>query len=141
MPTTTLWNLRQEMEILASPSPTVWGLLKVFVTYSEYPNEAFTWRMIGKELSYIKAWSIVGTQMILPLFYTSMKLKSIKHISVREDEEDLCETVPWKRQIWFILYLRCSISFWSISSSYFHRLMLVEEAGYWQASGSAQSQK
>ena len=88
MPTTVFCNLHQEMEILVSPSPTAWDLLKASVTYSEYPNEAFAWRMAGKELSYIKAWSIDGTRMISPLFYTSMKLKSIKHLSVREDEEE-----------------------------------------------------
>ena len=88
MPTTAFWNLHQEMEILVSPSPTAWDLLKASVTYSEYPNEAFTWRMAGKELSYIKAWSIDGTRTISPLFYTSMKLKSIKHVSVQEDEEE-----------------------------------------------------
>ena len=33
--------------------------------YFEYPEEIFTWRMAGKELSFIKAWSIVAYQGLL----------------------------------------------------------------------------
>lgn len=88
MPTTALWNLHQEMETLISPSPTAWDLLKASVAYVEYPAEAFALRMTGKELGFIKAWSNGVARTISPLFYTSMKLKSIKHIRVQEHEED-----------------------------------------------------
>jgi len=88
MPSTALWNLHQEMETLISPSPTAWDLLKASVAYVEYPAEAFALRMTGKELGFIKAWSNEGARTISPLFYTSMKLKSIKHIPVQEHEED-----------------------------------------------------
>lgn len=53
MPTTPLWNLHQEMEILISPSPTAWDLLKASVVYVEYPAEVFALRMAGKELCFI----------------------------------------------------------------------------------------
>lgn len=82
------WNLRQEMEILLSPSPTAWGLLKASVEYDEYPDGAFAFQMAGKELGFLKAWSIEWARTISPLFYTSMKLKSIKHIPVEEHDED-----------------------------------------------------
>ena len=88
MPTTAFWNLHQEMEILISPSPTAWDLLKASVAYIEYPAETFAFRMAGKELGFMKAWSIEGARTISPLFYTSMKLKSIKQIPVEEHEED-----------------------------------------------------
>ena len=88
MPITAFWNLHQEMEIPMSPSPTAWDLLKASVAYDECPTEAFALRMAGKELGFIKAWSIEGARTISPLFYTSMKLKSIKHIPVQEHKED-----------------------------------------------------
>lgn len=53
--------------------------------YFEYPEEAFTWRMAGKELSFIKAWSIGsigGARTISPLFYANMKPKLTKHFPV-----------------------------------------------------------
>ena len=87
-PDTALWNLHQEINTLMSSSPTAWDLLKASVVYVEYPAEAFAFRVAGKELSFIKAWSIERARTISPLFYTSMKLKSIKHISVQEQEED-----------------------------------------------------
>lgn len=88
MPTTAFWNLHQEMEISISPSPTAWDLLKASVAYDECPTEAFAFRMAGKELGFIKAWNIGRPRTISPLFYTNMKLKSIKHIPVQEHEED-----------------------------------------------------
>jgi len=47
--------------------------------------------MAGKELGFIKAWSIGsigGPRTISPLFYAFMKPKSIKHIQVQELEDD-----------------------------------------------------
>ena len=88
MPTTVFWNLHQEMQILLSPSPTAWDLLKASVAYDEYPDGAFAFRMVGKELGFLKAWSIEGARTISPLFYTSMKLKSIKHIPLEEHDEN-----------------------------------------------------
>ena len=87
-PTTALWNLHQEMEMLISPSHTAWDLLKASVTYFEYPNKPFTWRMAGKELGFIRAWSIGGARTISPFSYANMKPKSIKRISVQEHDED-----------------------------------------------------
>ena len=91
MPNTAFCNLHQEMEMLISPSPTVWSLLKASVAYFEYPNEPFAWRMAGKELGFLKAWSIDGmggARTISPLFYTNMKPKSTKHIPVQEHKDD-----------------------------------------------------
>lgn len=88
MPTTVFWNLHQEMQILLSPSPTAWDLLKASVAYDEYPDGAFAFRMVGKELGFLKAWSIEGARTISPLFYTNMKQKSIKHIPVEEHDEN-----------------------------------------------------
>ena len=87
-PTTAFWNLHQEMETLISPSPTAWDLLKASVTYLEYPDKPFTWRMAGKELGFIKAWNIDGARTISPFFYANMKPKSIKRISVQEHDDD-----------------------------------------------------
>ncbi len=86
-PVGALWNLHQEMEELISPSHTAWDLLKASATYVEYPADAFTLRMAGKELGFMKAWSGEGARTISPLFYAGMKLKAIKHIPVREHEE------------------------------------------------------
>ena len=88
MPTSAFWNLHLEMEILISPSPTAWELLKASIAYAECPTKAFAFRMAGKELGFIKAWSIEGARTISPLFYTNMKLKSIKHVRIQEHEED-----------------------------------------------------
>lgn len=86
MPTTGLWNLHQEMEILISPSPTAWDLLKASVTYFKYPNKPFTWRMAGKELGFIKAWSIGEARTITPFFYANMKPKSIKRCDTKSHQ-------------------------------------------------------
>jgi hypothetical protein len=46
--------------------------------------------MAGKELSFIKAWSIGsigGARTISPLFYANMKPKLIKHFPVQELED------------------------------------------------------
>ncbi|KAL9130896.1 MAG: hypothetical protein Q9217_001046, partial [Psora testacea] len=91
MPTTALWNLHQEMEELISSSPSAWDLIKASVTYVEYPDEKFTWRMTGKELGLIKAWSnrsVGGPRTIIPVVYANMKPKSIKRIPVQEHEDD-----------------------------------------------------
>ena len=88
MPNTPFWNLHQEMEITMSPSPTAWDLLKASVAYDECTTDAFALRMAGKELGFIKAWSMKGARTISPLFHASMKIKSIKHVPVQEHEED-----------------------------------------------------
>lgn len=82
MPTTAFWNLHQEINMFVSPLPTAWDLLKASVANAEHYTEAFAFRI------FMKAWSIEGARTTPPLFYTSMKLKLIKHIPVQEHEEE-----------------------------------------------------
>jgi len=88
-PTTDFWRMRHETQILARSSPTDWDLLKASVVYFKYQEGAFSFRMAGRELGFLKAWSDgEKPRIITSLFYANMKPKRIKHITVQEDDTE-----------------------------------------------------
>ncbi|KAI4093045.1 MAG: hypothetical protein LQ339_007768 [Xanthoria mediterranea] len=77
-PTTDAWSEQQRVDSEISGAPTQWDLLKASTVYRLYPDDAFTFRMAGTELGFLKAWSTGGACTISQSFRNSLKLKRQK---------------------------------------------------------------
>jgi hypothetical protein len=85
-PITDIWQIRHETQSLARSSPTDWDLLKASFVYFKNHGGAFLFRMEGRELGFLKAWSAGNPRTITTLSYANMRPKRIKNITTQQDD-------------------------------------------------------
>jgi hypothetical protein len=85
-PITDIWQIRHETQSLARSSPTDWDLLKASFVYFKNHGGAFSFRMEGRELGFLKAWSAGNPRTITTLSYANMRPKRIKNITTQQDD-------------------------------------------------------